>query len=182
MSRQSQLILLCEDSQQETFVRRFLEKAGWSVRRLRVVKAPKGQGSGEQFVRERFPGELLAYRRNRNRVAQGLIVVQDGDSRGVAGRMKELVNACGEAGLEPLKDDEAVVIVIPTWNIETWLAYLDGSEVDETRSNYPRLNRPRDCMVHVDKLHEMCQRQALRPPAPRSLDAACVEYRRLSQP
>jgi hypothetical protein len=69
MSRGVQWVLLCEDRQQEVFVRRFFKKAGWSTQRLRVEFAPPGRGSAVQFVRERFPKELSAYRGNRNRLA-----------------------------------------------------------------------------------------------------------------
>ncbi|WP_437225981.1 hypothetical protein SH661x_004344 [Planctomicrobium sp. SH661] len=179
MSRGVQLVLLCEDRQHETFVRRFLEKAGWSTRRMRVEMAPPGKGSAEQFVRDRFPNELAAYRSNRNRVAQGLIVVRDGDNKGVTDRIQELSNACVAEGIEPRRDDEAVAILIPTWNIEAWLAYLGGSSVDDTKGNYPRLDRARDCQPYVEALHDMCQQGVLRRPAPASLEAACTEYRKL---
>lgn len=175
MSRSVQLVLLCEDSQHETFARRFLEKAGWSTRRLRVEKG--GRGSAEQYVRERFPKELSAYRSNRHRVAQGLIVILDGDAQGVAGRLGQLENVCQTQGIKPREKDEHVAIVVPTWNIETWLCYLSGTEVDEGNRNYPRLDRPRDCQQYVHRLHEMCQQGALRQPAPASLQIACEEYR-----
>lgn len=175
-----QLVLLCEDRQHETFARRFLEQAGWSTRRIRVEMAPPGKGSAEQFVRDRFPTELAAYRSNRNRVAQGLIVVLDGDNKGVAARIQELTAACDAEGIERRRDGEAVAFVIPTWNIETWLAYLSGSIVDETKNDYRRLERARDCQPHVEALHDMCGQGVLRQPAPASLEAACVEYRRLT--
>jgi len=179
MSRGVQLVLLCEDRQHETFFRRFLEKAGWSIRHLRVEMAPPGKGSAEQFVRDRFPNELAAYRSRKNQVARGLIVVRDGDNKGVIARIQELLDACVAQGIEPRRDDEAVAILIPTWNIEGWLAYLGGSSIDETKDDYPRLNRERECKTHVNNLYEMCQQGALRQPAPESLKAACEEYRRL---
>lgn len=177
MSRSVQLVLVCEDTQHETFARRFLEKAGWSTRRLRVVKAPRGGGSAVQFIREHFPIELSAYRSNRNRVAQGLVVILDGDNQGVDRRLKELDTVCQAQGMNPRERDEHVVIFVPTWRIETWLAYLDGADVDEGKSDYPRLNRPRDCQRHVDQLYAMCQQGELRQPAPTSLEAACKEFR-----
>ncbi len=177
MSRTVQLVLICEDRQHETFARRFLERAGWSTRRLRVEIAPRARGSAVQFVRERFPIELKAYRANRNRVAQGLVVILDGDHAGIADRTTELANACQAQGAAPRGDDEHVAIAVPTWNIETWLAYLDGVDVDEGKSDYPRLGRPRECQQHVDPLHDMCQKNVLRQPAPASLEAACLEYR-----
>lgn len=179
MSRSIQWVLLCEDTQHETFVRRFLKVSVWSTGRLRVEKAPPGKGSGEQFVRERFPKELAGYRSERNRVAQCLIVVRDGDAQGVDARGRELADACRAQGIAPQSDDDNnVVILIPTWNIETWLAYLNGATVDESRSNYPRLNRPRDCHSATITLFQMCKQQELRKPAPTSLEAACVAYRR----
>jgi hypothetical protein len=113
-------------------------------------------------------------------VAQGLIVMRDGDAQGVDARIKELMAACQAQGVEPRKDDDTVAIFIPTWNIETWLAYLGGTDVDEGERNYPRLARPRDCQPLVNELHEMCQQGVLRQPAPPSLEAACIEYQRLT--
>jgi hypothetical protein len=176
MSRSVQLVLICEDSQHEAFVRRFLEKAGWMTRRLRVERAPPGKGSAEQFVRERFPAELKAYRIHRNRVAQGVIVMIDGDVQGIASRHMQLDKACENHGLPPRSHDEHVGVFVPTWNIETWFAYLSGQDIDEGKSDYPRLDRPRDCQQHVDQLYAMCQQKALRQPAPDSLVAACKEF------
>lgn len=177
MSRNVQLVLLCEDRQHEAFARRFLDKAGWPTRRLRVEIAPPGRGSAEQFVREQFPKELSAYRGNRHRVAQGLVVVMDGDDRGPQARLTELFRACEAASVEPRQNDDRVAIVVPTWNIETWLAYLTGETVDEGKKDYPRLQRPRDCRQHIKNLYEMCQHRQLRTPAPPSLERACTEYR-----
>ena len=104
----------------------------------------------------------------------------DGDNRGVARRIAELEGACEEQDCAPRKPDEGAMVFVPTCNIETWLAYLDGKPVDETKHDYPRLARPRECRRHVDRLVEMCQSQQLREPAPPSLAAACTEYRRWS--
>jgi len=38
--RRVMIVLLCEDSQHESFVRRFLKTMGWDTRQLRVEKAP----------------------------------------------------------------------------------------------------------------------------------------------
>ena len=176
MSRNVQVVILCEDRQHEAFARRFLKCAGNSVRVQRVEVSPKGRGSGEQFVRERFAKELAYYRSRKHRVEQALVVLIDADRREVAARIGQVENACDEAGCEPRQANERVAIFVPARNIETWLAYLDGQTVDENQA-YPRLERERDCQRHVDCLFDMCQRGALRNPAPPSLDAACVEYR-----
>jgi hypothetical protein len=96
----------------------------------------------------------------------------------VAARMTELANACHEAGVPVRFPEEGVLVVVPTWRIETWLAYLDGAAVDESKRNYPRLQRERDCAPHVDTLVAMCRSKELRPPAPHSLAAACTEWDR----
>ncbi len=182
MSRNVQLVLICEDQQHEVFARRLLHRAGWDKRRLRVEKAPPGRGSAEQFVRERFPVELAAYRSKRHQLGQAVIVLLDGDDQGVAARLRRLAEACQSQGLPPRQDGERVAFFVPTWNIETWLAYLNDETVDENRHDYPRLARPRDCQRHVDCLHDMCRQGALRQPSPPSLDAACKEYGQRLQP
>lgn len=176
MSRRVQLVLLCEDNQHEAFARRFLNAIGWETRAMRVEKAPGGRGAGEQFVRERFPLELKAHRSRP--VSQALVILIDGDHHGVASRLHQLDQACRDAGVAGRADEERVAIIIPTWNIETWLAYLDGEQVGEDRSGYPRLSRERDCQRHVEALVRMCRAGELRDPAPPSLKAACGEYRR----
>jgi hypothetical protein len=175
VSRRVQLVLLCEDRQQEVFARRFLNAIGWETRSMRVEKAPAGRGAGEQFVRERFPRELKAHRSRP--VSQALVVMMDGDAEGPTARLNQLGKACREAGIAERARDEPVAIFIPTWNIETWLAYLDGEIVEEGKPDYPRLASERECQRHVDMLVHMCRADKLREPSPPSLDVACREYR-----
>jgi len=175
VSRRVQLVLLCEDRQHEAFARRFLNTMGWETRAMRVEKAPGGRGAGEQFVRERYPVELKAHRSRP--VTQALVVLIDGDSEGPVARLQRLDQACREAGLRERTSEERVAVFIPTWNIETWLAYLDGDRVGEEKPDYPRPARERDCQRHVDELVRMCRAGKLREPSPPSLEAACGEYR-----
>lgn len=180
MSHRVNVVILCEDKQHATFARRFLKKMGWT-KPPRIAPLPAGRGSGEQSVREQFPIELKSYRSNRGVVGQALVVIQDGDDRGVKARHAELDAACTASGVAAREVVERVAVLVPTWNIETWFAYLDGEDVDEGEKGYRRLSRQRDCQRHVDALAEMCRQGALRPPAPPSLDAACVEYRQRLQ-
>jgi len=175
MSRSVNTVILCEDRQHEAFARRFLERIGKGHRVMRVEISPKGRGSGEQFVRERFAKELAFYRARQHRVEQALVVMIDADNRTVATRVHQAEEAAKEGGQEQRRARERVAIFVPARSIETWLAYLDGQMVDE-KANYPRLERERDCQRHVDCLHRMCQSRALRLPAPPSLEAACTEY------
>jgi hypothetical protein len=181
MSRNVQVVILCEDRQHEAFARRFLTRTGRHVRVQRVEINPKGRGSGEQFVRQRFVKELAYYRARKHRVEQALIVLIDADGRDVAARIEQVENGCIEAGGERRQRDERVAIFVPARNIETWLAYLEGQTVNEN-DTYPKLKHERDCGRHADHLYTMCQQRALRNPSPPSLDAACEEFRSRLQP
>ena len=174
MSHDVDLVLLCEDRQHAAFARRFLEKRGWNRKRLRAIISPGGSGSGEQFAREHFPGELQRLRR---RAASGMLVVMiDGDASGPAARKKALDEACQTHGVEPRRPDEAVAAFVPTWRIETWLAYLEGSDVDEKDRYAKKLPRQRACRPHVAELVKMCEQRKLREPVPPSLQDACEEF------
>ena len=170
--RRVNVVLLCEDVQHEVFVRRFLQEQKVEIGALRVEKC--SAGSGEQFVRQRYPEELRALRRRHARSL--LIVVLDGDALGVRRRKEDLAAACLAAGIEDRPLDGSVTVLVPTWNVESWLAYLGGERVDESKGDYPRLARPGDCQQHVVALTAMCA-AGRRPPPPASLVDACTEYR-----
>ena len=176
MKRTTQIVVLCEDEQHSVFMSRFLKRMGWQNRQLRIEKASRGKGSAEQFVRDRFPRELEAYRRNRNRVSCMLAVMIDGDNQGVVARRNGLYAACQRTAVDPPKEDDRVAIFVPTWNIETWLTYLNGEEVEEDCAEYPRLERARDCQDQVNKLKDMCDQRELMEPAPLSLRDACQQF------
>lgn len=174
--RRVHYVLVCEDQQHETFARRFLRetKLVTDPYQLRVERSPRGRGAADRFVQETYVTELDAGRRTH--VATTLLVRADGDAVGVNERLRRLDEACRQRGVAVRSAEDRVAVFIPTWNIETWLAYLDDQNVDESRKDYPRLARPRDCQRHVSVLADMCRRAELRPPAPESLKAACEEY------
>ncbi len=49
------VVLLCEDLQTATFFRRFLKERGFKPHDIREEISPKGKGSGEQWVRDKYP-------------------------------------------------------------------------------------------------------------------------------
>lgn len=177
MSRRvTQVVLLCEDGQHEAFARRFLARLGISPRAIRVEKAPKGRGSGEQWVRQAYSKEVKALRAKPFIGGRTLVVMIDEDSTATRSREATLQQALADHALPDRSPDEAIIHVIPARNIETWIAWLDGQDVNET-DTYPRLPRESDCGEHVRSLKEMCDQRALRQPAPVSLERACVEFR-----
>lgn len=181
MSRNVRLTLLCEDKQQRAFASRFLDAMDFEKRNRQSVVAPHGRGSAEQFVRTEFPKQLKALREKGDEQVY-LVVMIDGDAAGPRQRRRQIEEACRAEGIEPPSRTERVLICTPTWNIETWFAYLSGDEVDEARSNYPRLPRASECKPHAKTLATMCREGRLRSPAPESLENACAEYRRVFEP
>lgn len=174
--RRVQYVLVCEDKQHEAFARRFLKAMGLlrDHYQLRVKLSPGGRGAADRFVQEKYVTELEASRRTH--VATTLLVLTDGDAVGVNGRLRRLDEACKRQGVATRSPEDRATVFVPTWNIETWFAYLDDETVDESRKDYHRLPRPRDCRRHVGVLVEMCRSGELRLPAPRSLRSACKEY------
>ena len=173
--RRVKIVLLCEDSQHEAFIRRFLRGMGWNIRELRVEKSPLASGSAEQWVREEFPNELSIYRQRKARAASALIAMIDADSKGVQDRISELENECKSKQLPFRTDDEAVAIAVPKRNIETWIYFLNGEQVNEDTA-YSKLHRERGCKPAVDKLVKLCTSTGLAVDAPSALAKACDEY------
>lgn len=168
---QPKIIVVCEDKQQETFIRRFFKKRNL---RIHAVSRPSG-GAGDQFVREAFPAQLDAVRKR----GGTLVAMIDADKSDVAQRQQQMDEACKRRDIRPRVPGDNAAVLVPRRNIETWFAYLDGEQVDET-CRYDRLKNENECSRHVDELWEMCtRRQRLRTPSPVSLEAACREYKNL---
>lgn len=174
-TRRVKIVLLCEDSQHEAFTRRFLKGMRWNIRELRVERSPSANGSAEQWVREEFPSELRIYRQRRPRAASALIAMIDADSKSVQGRINEFEEACNSQQIPFRTVDEAVAIAVPKRNIETWIHYLNGEQVNED-ATYPKLDRERGCKAAVDKLVKLCTARGLAAGMPPSLSKACDEY------
>lgn len=173
MSRKRiQIILLCEDKQHKSFVYRFLKKSGIHTGEIRVRISPLGNGSGEKFVRDSFTQELSYYR---SRTASAVFITMiDGDTLGICGRINQLRKECDKANIPFRSKEEAVMIAVPTRNIETWIHYLTGNQVDE-QTRYPKLERQGNCQPAVNRLLEICNNKEPIIGCP-SLSAACEEY------
>jgi hypothetical protein len=151
-SRRVQVVIRAEDRQHDVFLRRFLKAIDKADgRQIRTVPFPAGRGSGEQFVRENYPDQLRAHRSKANHMALQLFVVTDADVLSVEQRRQQLSAPLVAAGLPLPTEGEAVAILIPRRNIETWIYYLDGQSVDET-TTYRKLAREGECQPAVDHL------------------------------
>lgn len=135
VERIAEIIVLAEDLRQGNFVRHYLMRCGHHHRRIVLRLAPHGQGSGEQYVRRQYPIEV-AYYRNRSRARKAaLATVLDADTGSVEEHERELSAALAAADEAKPKDGEAICVLIPKRNIETWILCLHGKIVDE-RANY----------------------------------------------
>jgi hypothetical protein len=170
-----------EDKQQRVFVTRLLQRLGHDKRKLDPLPLPAGQGSGEQYVRQRYAREVQELRSRSSHLQLALVVVLDADNEQVADRQRQLADELTAARLQPRTADERIIHLIPRRSIETWIAYLLGENVNET-DRYQRLTgHERDCQPAVDRLVELYHSsQPLPAGCPPSLVTALDELRRLA--
>lgn len=116
-----EFIVLCEDIAHGSFVRGYVKRrfGAKACHGVRVIKC--NGGAGDDFVRRRYPTELIA---NRRRASSALIVVLDADSLELEKRLRQLRDVLEHARVPPPGGDERVCILVPRRNIETWIAYL----------------------------------------------------------
>jgi hypothetical protein len=136
--RIAQIVVLAEDLVQVNFVFRYLNRMGYSGRKIRAVQSPAGRGSGEQYVREQYPNEVGYYRNRARQRSAALVAVIDADKKTVQDRENELQRALETAGEALRRANESIVLLIPKRHIETWIRCLVGENVDEIQ-DYARL-------------------------------------------
>lgn len=176
--RGTQLVILCEDLQQEVFTRHLFLQCGFHRREIRVKRSPTGKGAGEQYVRKNYPREVKAYRRQSSYRSVCLAVMIDADTYTVVQRLNQLDSALESDTQQKREANEKISIFVPKRNIETWIYYLMGNVVDE-ETVYPKFPRKSDCKPCVEKLvTEVCpsEPQADSPPP---LHLACDELQRI---
>jgi hypothetical protein len=131
------IVLLVEDEAMECFVRRVLKGLGNQTRIVRVERSPQGKGSAKTWVTKNYIKEVRAHRSKvRHQANIGLVVGTDADNLTARERREELDAALAVAGFPRRQSEEKICLIIPKWNIETWLVHLDGFEVDENSDDY----------------------------------------------
>lgn len=185
MSRASLVIVLCEDRLQEVAARRFFGHWGLTDRNLRVVPYPEGSGSGEAHVTREYPRQLEAYRARAFKASTVLAVIADADSGEVRDRIRGFHRAC-ESADPPVRgrqaEDSRVVHFIPRRHIETWLAFLNGVNVDEDtsyKSRYAFRGRESEVRPLIERLARSCRGHDVLADMPDSLRQACDEFERI---
>jgi len=181
-SRATLITLLCEDKRHEQFARRFLMERGVSGRRIRSRIAPPGVGDAKNWVRERYPEELHAYRERANAINNILIVLTDADHETVEKRRETLRQVCRDAEVDTLKVGDRIVLALPKWAIETWILALAGEKLDETERIQPahKQRAEREWRTAARVLAEYCAGgKGVVAIVPSSLRIACEEYERV---
>ena len=128
----SQVIILAEDERHQRFATQYLQRMGVPRHALRLASLPAGKGCGEQWVRVQYAREVKTYRARAARAKSALMVVIDADADAVEKRAEQLKTELTQAGLSHRAAMEEIVHMIPKRNIETWILYLAGSDVDES--------------------------------------------------
>lgn len=78
VAKPSQIILLVEDTRHQQFIFGYLRRLGIGRHAMRFERSPSGEGSAEQWVRERFAIEVGACRGRHAETK--LIVLIDADT------------------------------------------------------------------------------------------------------
>jgi hypothetical protein len=174
------VIVLCEDRQQEVFIRPWLLSRGIRARDITVREIPAGRGSGEVHVRDRYPSEIKALRQvnSYSEVGRVLVTVIDADTFSVQQRHNILDRSLTQAGLERRSAEEKIAVLVPKRNIETWIHHLRGEIVNET-DIYRRLDKPSECKADVARFVAEPSNSPLKENAPPSLQLALAEMERI---
>ena len=106
------------------------------------------------------------------------MAITDADKNSVKEKLQQLREELSKNNIFQPKQNEAIAVFIPKRNIETWIHYLKGKQVNE-EVKYSKKN-PSQCKPYVEALADRCQqKQELEENAPPSLKRACREFQRL---
>ena len=136
----STVVILAEDQGHQNLVWHYLRNCASHRRmmgRVRKVALPGSRGCGSQYVREQFPVQVAAcHAQQANNL---LIVITDADNLSAVERERTLHSELAKNTHSAITATEPVVILIPKWQVETWVKCLLGQAVAE---NDPDTDRP----------------------------------------
>jgi hypothetical protein len=180
--RKGDIKVLAEDKQQHAFIRQVLLKLQFNAPQIHKIAGPANETLGRTFVLKRFPLELRDHRKRRlggKLTSNRLIVCLDADHRTVNEAIAELRDATASENTLMASPGEGVVLLIPKYEIETWLEYLAGRNVDENQKYPKRKGREGDIATEVARFVGYVQQPETIPDdAPPSLRRSVHEVRR----
>jgi len=128
MSKPVRVTVLCEDKQHWVFGYRFLRQVGYSEREISPIYS-QFEG-GKVFVSARI-NDWVSTVRQHNKC---LLVIIDADDVSVADRRKSLTDKL----VNSISQMEPIAILVPKYEIETWVHYLDGEQGINENDKYSK--------------------------------------------
>ncbi len=135
------IVIVVEDSMLDQFCRAALLELGFHKREIRVEMAPRGKGSGKQWVNDRYAIEVQVIRQKSDQQL-AVLVGSDVDELTYAVRMKQLEDSLRSCRVSPREIGERVACWLPKWSIETWLLFYAGNGVKEDTQYKHNVVRP----------------------------------------
>ena len=135
----SAIVILAEDQEHQNLVWHYLKNCSRykkKMREIRKVPLPGSQGCGSQYVREQFPKEVAECRKRYLKPL--LIVITDADNLSAVEREQTLHKELAENNHHAVNAAEPIVILVPKWQVETWIKCLVGQNVLESDKNSDR--------------------------------------------
>jgi hypothetical protein len=187
-----EVTILCEDIDQERFIRQYLICRGLEEHKSKDFGNPKGRKikNNNASIVEHYPALIKSYRRRKYRNIT-VVVMIDADEDSFEDRIRSLNIAldetAGNLNKEPRLSDEKVAIFVPARNIETWFYYInnnmEGQECNEI-TDYKDKKMSAEERIELAKsaanklAREICPQGVDRITLP-SLRYACTELQRL---
>lgn len=113
--------LLGEDKLHERLGLELMRELGFKRQPVKVFISPSGRGAASGWVLSQYASVARNTVRRRRGERVVLLVLIDGDNEGTRVRKAQLERALAERGEEPRSAVEPIVVLTPTWSIETWL-------------------------------------------------------------
>lgn len=177
------IALLCEDHRHEQFIRIFLRKKNRLVRRVFPDGYKSHEKGGVKPNNDKILKDVAREVRHARKSPpkRALVIVIDGDSRGLASRQRAINLALKEDQIDNLNSGDRVAVVVPCRNIETWVHHFAGNmanEVDDYEKLYPKRGYEADteAKAFAELVSDGNSPPVLNLPA---LEAARLELRRL---
>ena len=188
-----EVTILCEDIDQERFIRQYLICRGLDDRKIKDFGNPKGRviENNNASIVKYYPALMKSYRRTRKYRNIAVVVMIDADEDSLDDRMRSLNIAldetAGNLNRDPRLRDEKVAIFVPARNIETWFYYINNNmEGQECNENTDYKNDKMSAAERIE-LAESAAKKLAREICPQGVDRitlpslryACTELQRL---
>ncbi|WP_445171623.1 hypothetical protein [Microcoleus sp.] len=187
-----EVTILCEDIDQERFIRQYLICRGLEEHKIKDYGNPKGRAveNNNALIVEHYPDIIKSHRRRKYRNL-AVVVMIDADEDSVSDKMRSLHKKLDEAAGNLNKDtrlpNEKVAIFVPARNIETWFSYINNNmEGQECNENTDYKDNKMSAKERIE-LAERAAKKLAREICPQGVDRitlpslryACTELQRL---